>query len=145
MKTAKQLWRMYQDAKGSGALADLSIEQQDAACKIHSEWLRVDRRVRVRRVNVNAAQRALDCGGDTYPLADGEEIIMGATFIEGSPEALNELADYIDELAEGNIRGISDYWEISNPAMVESGVRAQVAAAYRVARKLREGCAEASA
>lgn len=148
-KTSATLWAEYLALKAGRRLADMPADEAAAACRVHEEYLRVEleesRQLTVRGVNTMALQRALDWGGNEYETENGELVRVGATFLVGSPTALEDLVSAAEERAEDSIQDAGTWdanWADAGTPAAERRLRSMIEAVDRAAAKVRAAIVE---
>jgi len=96
--------------------------------------------VRVRGLNVNALQVAIDSCSKTIEL-EGGIVRMGATFVEGTRAALESLAGGAEECAEDNWEELTNGWGEMSDAFAEVVLERKRAALTRAVAKVRAAIA----
>mgnify|MGYP003108598093 CR=1 FL=1 len=125
-------------------LNDLTEDQQReyfalhaAFCKADDKVNELDEVVRVRGINTHSVALAIDCGGKGEIDTDAGAVNIQATYVEGTPEALEALADWVEAAADYNIeerqQDASDY----GTAFCDTRIERMVSAAERQAAKIR--------
>ena len=116
-------------------LNDLTEDQQREYFALHAAFCKAEV-VRV-RVNTQSVALAIDCGGKGEIDTEAGAVNIQATYVEGTPEALEALAAWVEAAADYNIderqQDASDYGTAFSDARIER----MVAAAERQAAKIR--------
>ena len=141
---ADQAFAAYVAFKAGRKLSQMNdAEQQQALdlhaafCKADDEVNQLDEVVRVRGINTHSVALAIDCGGKGEIETEAGAVNIQATYVEGTPEALEALADWVVAAADYNIderqQDASDY----GTAFCDTRIERMVAAAERQAAKIR--------
>ena len=135
---AAAAWNAYTTFKAGRSLSQMNEADLAEALRLHEAFLAADAVVRVRGVNTNSVALAIDWGGrGELRMPEGGAVNIQATYIEGSPEALVALADWIEDNADYNVdernQDASDY----GTPFCEARIRRTVRSAELQAAKIR--------
>jgi hypothetical protein len=154
--TAKQVAKLREQGVTS---VSLTILDADGFCLARFADFRLDELqfevevdyheiVRVRKINVHAIERAIDCPIEEVEDFYGDEeysvgLRAGKSWIEGPRGLLCYLANVADEQAETNIRevGYDSDWDPATPDwMREKALQSMIDAVYRASKQIGEQC-----
>jgi len=137
MSASNKAWNAYVTFKNGRKLSEMGGEDLAEAMRLHEAFLTADSVVRVRGVNTQSIMMAIDHGGKGEIETEAGPVNVQATYVEGSPEALEALAGWIESCADYNIeerqQDASDY----GTSFCEVRIERMVKAAEKQAEKIR--------